>query len=106
MALDFIEGKDEFTDQSRHLIDGIAAESARSSVPEAQVIGHTDTVGSGNFNDVLSRQRAEEVRTVRLVRGIVADKVVAIGRGKREPVFPAGDNVPERLNRRVEIQVR
>ena len=105
-TLFFVEGKDEFTEESRRLIDGIFAEIARRPVPDVLVIGHTDTVGSDNFNDTLSRQRAEVVRTALLARGIAPDKVQAIGRGKREPVVPTGDGVAEPRNRRVEIQVR
>ncbi len=105
-TLFFIEGRDEFTDESKRVIDGIFAEIARRPVPDVLVIGHTDTVGSDNFNDALSRQRAEVVRTALLARGIAADKVQAIGRGKREPAVPTGDGVAEPRNRRVEIQVR
>ncbi|HET9820783.1 MAG TPA: OmpA family protein [Burkholderiaceae bacterium] len=105
-SLFFVEGKDEFTEESKRVIDGIFAEIARRPVPDVLVIGHTDTVGSDSFNDALSRQRAEVVRTALLARGIAADKVTAIGRGKREPLVPTGDNVAEPRNRRVEIQVR
>jgi outer membrane protein OmpA-like peptidoglycan-associated protein len=105
-TLYFIEGKDEFTEASRQVIDGIFAEIARRPVPDVQVIGHTDTVGSDAVNDPLSRQRAEVVRNALLARGVAADSVVAIGRGKREPVVATADGVAEPRNRRVEIQVR
>ncbi|MDH4050532.1 MAG: OmpA family protein [Rubrivivax sp.] len=105
-TLYFVEGKDEFTDASKQVIDGVFAEIARRPVPDVLVIGHTDTVGNDAFNDTLSRQRAEVVRKALIERGIAADKVAAIGRGKREPVVPTGDGVAEPRNRRVEIQVR
>jgi outer membrane protein OmpA-like peptidoglycan-associated protein len=105
-TLYFVEGRDEFTEESRRVIDGIFAEIARRPVPDVLVIGHTDKVGGDPFNDQLSRQRADVVRTALLARGIAADKVVAIGRGKREPVVPTADGVAEPRNRRVEIQVR
>jgi outer membrane protein OmpA-like peptidoglycan-associated protein len=105
-TLYFVEGRDEFTEESRRVIDGIFTEIARRPVPDVLVIGHTDKVGSDPFNDQLSRQRADVVRNALLARGIAADKVVAIGRGKREPVVPTADGVAEPRNRRVEIQVR
>ena len=71
-----------------------------------QVIGHTDSVGSDAANDLLSRQRAEVVRTAFAARGLAADKVVTVGRGKRELAVPTGDGVAEPRNRRVEILVR
>jgi len=105
-TLYFVEGRDEFTDESRRTLDGVLAAIASRPVPDLVVIGHTDTVGSDAFNDTLSRQRAEVVRNALLARGIAADRVVSVGRGKREPIVPTADGVAEPRNRRVEIQVR
>jgi len=105
-TLYFVEGKDEFTEESKKIIDGVFAEIAKRPVPDVVVIGHTDKVGTDVFNDALSRQRAEVVRNALLARGIAVDKVVTIGRGKREPVVPTAEGVAEARNRRVEIQVR
>jgi OmpA-OmpF porin, OOP family len=104
--LHFVEGRDEFTEESKRTIDGILAEIAKRPVPDLLVIGHTDTVGSDAFNDSLSRQRAEVVRSALLARGIAPERITAIGRGKREPFVPTADGVAEPRNRRVEIQVR
>lgn len=105
-TLYFVEGKDEFTEASKRIIEGIFAEIAKRPVPDVIVVGHTDTVGTDAFNDALSRQRAEVVRSALLARGIATDKVAAVGRGKREPMVPTGEGVAEPRNRRVEIQVR
>lgn len=105
-TLYFVEGKDEFTDESRRAFDGVLGEIARRPVPDVLVIGHTDRLGSDAFNDTLSRQRAEVVRRALVARGIAADSIVVVGRGKREPVVPTADGVAEARNRRVEILVR
>jgi len=105
-TLYFVEGKDEFTAESKAIIDRVFTEIAKRPVPDVVVIGHTDKLGSDAVNDPLSRQRAEVVRNALLARGIAADKVVAVGRGKREPVVPTAEGVAEARNRRVEIQVR
>jgi outer membrane protein OmpA-like peptidoglycan-associated protein len=105
-TLFFVENKDEFTDESKLIVDSVFAEIARRPVPDVVVIGHTDTVGNDASNDALSRQRAEVVRNAFVARGLGADKVVVIGRGKREPAVPTGDGVSEARNRRVEILVR
>jgi outer membrane protein OmpA-like peptidoglycan-associated protein len=102
----FVEGRDELTEESRRVVDGIFGEIARRPVPDVIVIGHTDTVGSDAVNDPLSRQRAEVVRNALIARGVAAGNVVAVGRGKRELVVPTADGVAEPRNRRVEIQVR
>ena len=105
-TLYFIEGKDEFTDESKRAFDSVFAEIAKRPVPDVLVIGHTDTVGTDAFNDALSRQRGEVVRKALLARGIKVDSIVVVGRGKREPIVPTADNVAEARNRRVEILVR
>jgi outer membrane protein OmpA-like peptidoglycan-associated protein len=105
-TLYFVEGKDEFTEESRRAFDGVLGEIARRPVPDVLVIGHTDKVGSDVFNDTLSRQRAEVVRKALVARGIAPDSIVVVGRGKREPIVPTADGVAEARNRRVEILVR
>ena len=105
-TLYFVEGKDEFTDETRPQVDAVFTEIARRPVPDVLVIGHTDLVGTDAYNDTLSRQRADVVRLALMVRGIAPENVVAIGRGKREPVVPTADGVAEPRNRRVEILVR
>jgi outer membrane protein OmpA-like peptidoglycan-associated protein len=63
-------------------------------------------VGSDDYNDTLSRQRAEVARQALVYRGLAAEQAVTVGRGKREPVVPTADGVAEARNRRVEILVR
>jgi len=105
-TLFFVDGKDELTDESKQIVDGVFAEIARRPVPDVFVIGHTDTVGNDVANDALSRQRAEVVRNAFVARGLAVDKVVTIGRGKRELAVPTADGIAEPRNRRVEILVR
>ncbi len=102
----FVEGKDEFTEASRQEFDAVIGEIAKRPVPDLLVIGHTDTVGTDAYNDTLSLQRAEVVRKALLARGIAAENIVVIGRGKREPMVATGAGVSEPRNRRVEILVR
>lgn len=74
--------------------------------PEITVIGHTDTMGTLESNDLLSLQRAETVRDLLLQAGVRAATLDVSGRGEREPVVPTADEVPEQKNRRVEINLR
>ncbi|HYN62522.1 MAG TPA: OmpA family protein [Rubrivivax sp.] len=105
-TLYFVEGKDEFTDESKRAFDNVFAEIAKRPVPDVLVIGHTDTVGTEAFNDALSRQRAEVVRKALVARGIGTENIAIVGRGKRELVVATADEVAEARNRRVEILVR
>ena len=105
-SLYFDEGMDEFTLESLSALASVVAEIARRPVPDVLVIGHTDTLGSDAANDALSRQRAEVGRRALVERGIGAQHIVVIGRGKRELAVPTRDGVADARNRRIEIQVR
>ena len=75
-------------------------------VADVLVVGHTDTVGSDQFNDALALKRAEAIRRALIERGVAPADVVAVGRGKRELLVQTPDGVAEPRNRRVEIVVR
>jgi outer membrane protein OmpA-like peptidoglycan-associated protein len=65
--------------------------------------GHTDSVGSDEYNQDLSERRAQSVRDYFVRGGIPASTVDARGFGKAEPV--ASNETPEgrQQNRRVEL---
>ena len=74
--------------------------------------GHTDAVGTDDYNQQLSDRRAERVRNWLLEKRIVERKAVStVGYGEKKPVAPntkpdGKDNPAGRaLNRRVEIVV-
>jgi len=102
----FLADTDEFTPESKQLVDRIFAEIARRPAPEIVIIGHTDRVGAVPYNDALSLKRAERVRDELLKLGIPKVRISVAGRGEREPEVATADEVPEPRNRRVEISVR
>ncbi len=102
----FLEGNDELTPESEEEIGKIIDDLATRPAPDILVIGHTDAVGAGPYNDKLSLQRAERVRAELVQRGLPEDSITVTGRGKRELLVPTADGVAEPKNRRVEINVR
>jgi len=102
----FVEATDQFTPESQALVDQVLLAIASRPAPELTVAGHTDAVGTDQYNDALSLRRAERVRTLLVARGIAPASIVAVGRGKREPRIPTPVGVAEPRNRRVEITVR
>jgi outer membrane protein OmpA-like peptidoglycan-associated protein len=77
---------------------------------EVVLTGHTDTMGTNDYNDLLSRRRAETIRETLLPilarYGVAADAVETRGRGKRDLLVATPDQTPEPRNRRVEITLR
>jgi outer membrane protein OmpA-like peptidoglycan-associated protein len=102
----FLEGTDEFTEQSRVEFGRIMNELRGRGAPDVIVIGHTDRVGNDAYNDRLSLQRAERVRSELVGLGIPESRIRTAGRGEREPLVATDDEVSEPRNRRVEINVR
>jgi len=69
------------------------------------VEGHTDSIGSEEFNQKLSEQRAKSVRDYLVAQGLKEDSVTAEGFGKEFPVASNATNEGRQRNRRVEIVV-
>ena len=69
------------------------------------VEGHTDSRGSDSYNEDLSRDRADAVRSYLVGQGVSHDRIRAEGMGEADPV--ASNDSPEGRanNRRVEIIV-
>jgi outer membrane protein OmpA-like peptidoglycan-associated protein len=70
-----------------------------------QIEGHTDSIGSDDFNQRLSEKRADSVRTYLVGEGISGDTVTAIGLGKADPVATNTTAAGRQQNRRVELIV-
>jgi len=105
-TLYFVEGTTDMTATSAPRIEEIRTEIAGRPGADVQVTGHTDTVGSGDDNDVLSQKRAEEIMNLLAERGFDRSIMSAVGRGERELQVETEDNVDSPVNRRVEVIVR
>jgi outer membrane protein OmpA-like peptidoglycan-associated protein len=68
-----------------------------------EVEGHTDSVGSDDYNQKLSENRAQAVRDYLVQQGIADNSIVFRGLGKTQPV--ATNDTPDgrQQNRRVEL---
>lgn len=70
-----------------------------------KLIGHTDDVGSDEYNMDLSRMRARSVANYLNMRGIDDSRIITEGRGKRQPVTREQTDAARRKNRRVEFLI-
>ncbi len=67
------------------------------------VEGHTDSVGSDEYNQTLSERRAQAVRDYLVQQGISEGSIVARGFGKTRPVASNDTAEGRQQNRRVEL---
>jgi outer membrane protein OmpA-like peptidoglycan-associated protein len=70
-----------------------------------EVEGHTDSVGSDEFNQRLSEERADAVRNYLVAQSVSSDSITAHGVGKMQPVASNETAAGRQLNRRVELVV-
>jgi outer membrane protein OmpA-like peptidoglycan-associated protein len=70
-----------------------------------EVEGHTDSVGSAEFNQRLSEKRADSVRTYLITQGVDPSSIVARGFGESMPVADNNNAAGRQQNRRVELVV-
>lgn len=70
-----------------------------------ELSAHTDDQGSDKYNQNLSQKRGEAARKYLIKHGINADRVTAIGYGKKQPLVPNDSDENRAKNRRVEFKV-
>ena len=85
------------------------------AISYVHVNGHTDRIGSAQYNQKLSERRANVVRTYLVSKGMDASKIEVFGYGKTQPI--PGVSCPDKLprkeliaclqpNRRTEVELQ
>jgi OOP family OmpA-OmpF porin len=97
---------DEFTEESRKLVNQVQEAVKMYPAPQVAVVGHTDTTGSATANIGLGLRRAEVARMRLIEAGLDRSAIVVTSHGEATPLVPTADNVNEPKNRRVDITVR
>jgi outer membrane protein OmpA-like peptidoglycan-associated protein len=72
---------------------------------QLQVEGYTDNIGSDDYNQKLSEQRADAVRDYLVTQGVAQTNIAAAGYGKSDPVADNSTNSGRAENRRVQLVV-
>lgn len=87
----------------RELIEKLASATQENKNIKVSVVGHTDTVGTKNYNYALGGRRAEAVQKMLIQYGIPASQIVAVSSGEEDLAVPTPDNTPNAANRRVRV---
>lgn len=70
---------------------------------KVEIEGHTDNVGSDDYNQDLSQRRADSVRSFLMQQGIGSERIAAFGKGEQRPVADNASEGGRQQNRRVEV---
>lgn len=76
--------------------------------PERKILltGYTDNTGTPEYNQKLSKQRAEAVSNFFKSAGIDKDRIIVEGKGMADPKFPNDTRLNRMKNRRVEFLIK
>ena len=109
MSLNFRYGRNDLESQDIVTLDSVLTILKKNTNVSVMFSTHTDNIGSDQFNQVLSENRAAYLATYLIKNGIKKDRITARGAGEKEPIAPNqnedGTDNPEgrRKNRRTDL---
>lgn len=89
----------------RPALRAVASSLQRYPASTVRVIGHTDNVGTADYNRQLSENRALAVARELIAGGTPASRISVTGRGYNEPIASNASAAGRAENRRVEIVI-
>lgn len=102
----FKNGTTQLNGESLLLLSEILASIRKRQSRDISINGHTDRVGSDAFNQGLSLQRAQRIRSLLVKAGVNPAFLSTASHGEGNPLVHTPDNVAEPRNRRVEVIIR
>lgn len=103
--VEFESGSARLLESSRPLLDRVAEVLLRHGRLKLIVSGHTDDVGSDEYNEDLSQRRASAVKMYLATKGVHPDSVRVYGYGEKMPIVKDTTEQARALNRRVEFRI-
>ncbi|WP_447528632.1 OmpA family protein [Vreelandella sp. TE19] len=93
----------QLTAGAQQVLNGVAERLVNNPDVRVSIEGHTDSVGSAEYNRELSQRRAESVASYLAQRGVPANDMRSIGYGEDRPVTTNDTDQGRAQNRRVEL---
>lgn len=102
-GVNFANGKSDLTEESKAILDNVAASLAVHDSIRVSVDGHTSSTGRRQLNIRLSHDRAAAVKAYLISRGIAERRLVARGFGPDRPIASNTTAEGQAKNRRTEL---
>ena len=103
--LTFKTGSAEIIKASYPFLDGIAEYMKANPSFSLLIVGHTDSQGDEAYNQRLSEDRAEAVKSYLIKKGVGEISITAEGKGESEPIADNNTTEGREKNRRVVFSV-
>jgi len=91
--------------EGRAKLDDLVSKIKDVNLEVIIAVGHTDWIGTKEYNQKLSVRRAEAVKAYLVSKGIEKNRIYTEGKGKTQPVADNRTAEGRAKNRRVEIEV-
>lgn len=104
-SVEFDFDKADLRPENREILSRVAGVLLTFDDYGIQIFGHTDDVGSVEYNEQLSLERAERVREYLVEAGIDPAVLTTRGLGQSSPVVEGTDSESRQRNRRVELAI-
>jgi outer membrane protein OmpA-like peptidoglycan-associated protein len=99
----FASGRAELRSSTNSHLDKLVAFLGKYPERSVTIEGHTDSVGSSQYNQDLSLRRANAVGAYLTSQGVVPGRIRTLGKGEAEPVAGNDSADGRQQNRRVEV---
>ena len=96
---------DQIRAEAGNNLRNLASSLSKFPNTDVLIVGHTDSVGTADYNMGLSQRRANAAQAYLAGQGVSAARLRATGRGESEPIAPNSTDAGRQLNRRVEIAI-
>jgi outer membrane protein OmpA-like peptidoglycan-associated protein len=104
--LEFEFGKEIIKGKSLPALAELANVLKKQEVWKLQIAGHTDNIGDAESNLILSKDRAEAVKTYLISQGISPDRLRVLFFGESMPISDNETDAGRQKNRRVEMTIQ
>jgi len=99
----FAFAKADLSSKADKNVDKLAKFLKKYPTRNVLIEGHTDNIGSDEYNLDLSQRRAESVKEKLIGDGVGPDRITNVGYGKKYPAVSNDTDANRALNRRVEV---
>lgn len=105
LSADLLFDFDSATLKTTYEIDDAISKVTTDNLKSISIVGHTDSVGSDEYNQKLSEERAQAVADYLVDQGINADLISVSGEGEASPVASNDTTEGRSQNRRADVSV-